>query len=154
MSDPEIKALPTPEDWTEFFQSRFLHAADLKGQNRTYKIAGSVMELLPDEKHPGQEKMLGSLRFEGEKKLLGLQRTLATCLKQMWGPKVADWVGKRITLFPTTVRMPDPVSKKMVDAPCIRIFGSPDIAADITFDLQLPRKKPQSVRLQRMVPKQ
>jgi hypothetical protein len=55
----------------------------------------------------------------------------------MFGRETDEWVGKRITLYPTTFN----------DEPCIRVKGSPDIEADLSFELKLPRKAPKATRL-------
>jgi len=147
----EIVDLPVPDDWTKLFESRFLHAADLGGRDVVLKIERMVFEEMPDPKTPKARKKMGSLVFEGRKKILGLNRTNATCLKQMFGPKLVSWVGKRVGLYPTTVRMPKPGSREMVDEPCIRVRGSPDIEAEIVFELILPQRAPTTVKLQRLV---
>lgn len=153
MSEPEIKQLPDPIDWTELFQSRFLHAADLKGRDVVLTITAVKLEELPDDKRPGEMKVMGSLFFEGKKKALGINRTNAACLKEMFGTKVAAWKGKRVGLYPTTTRMPKKSGGGMEEVDCIRIRGSPDIPADLSFVLTLPKKKPQTVKLVRLVPK-
>lgn len=153
MGEEEIREMPEPTDWSELMNSRFLHAADLKGQYLTRKITKVVMEMMPDEKHPGQEKVVGSLVLEGERKIFGLNTTNLYCVKAMFGPKCVEWKGRRITLYPTKTKMPDPVTKKRVDVDCIRVAGSPDIEADVAFDLVLPRKKPVPMTMKKMLPK-
>lgn len=149
-----IAELPDPTEFSELFVSRYLHAADLKGNDATLKIIRVALHELDDEKHPGEKKRMGVLYFEGKKKGLGLNRTNAACLKEMWGSKPQDWVGKRVTLYPTTVRMPSKVKGGgMVTEPCIRVRGSPDIAAEIAFTLTLPKKGPQRIVLVKMQPK-
>jgi hypothetical protein len=59
-------------------------------------------------------------------------KTNGLCLKAMFGDKLADWVGKRVTLFPSTWN----------GEPAIRVWGSPDIEKDINVSIQLPRRKP------------
>ncbi len=145
----DIVELPVPDDWTKLFESRYLHAADLNDADQLVTIEKVKFEELADPKRKGQRKRMGSLVFVGKRKALGLNRTNAACLKEMFGPKVAAWAGKRIVLFPTTVRMPRPGSREMVDEPCIRVRGSPDIAADITFELHLPQRAPQQVALKK-----
>jgi hypothetical protein len=131
-------------------QSRFLHAADLNGNRPILKTDKVLYEEMPDPKKPKTRKRMGSLHFDGKRKLFGLNRTNAACMKEMFGPDPRAWVGKRVGLYPTTVRMPKPGSAVMVDEPCIRIEGSPDIPADITFELHLPQRAPQTITLKKL----
>lgn len=143
--------LPDPQDISELFDSRFVHAADLKGANRALKIERITREIAQDDNN--QDKVLGSLHFEGKKKCLGMNKTNALTIAAMFGPKCQGWKGKTIVLMPTTCRMPDPASpkgqRKMITVDCIRVFGSPDLPADLTFTLKLPRRKPLAVTLKR-----
>ena len=90
---------------------------------------------------------MGSLFFAGKRKALGINRTNGACLKEMFGPRLADWIGKRVVLYPTTTKMPKPGKHGLSDEPCIRVRGSPDIAADISFELRLPQRGAQMVAL-------
>lgn len=153
-NDNEIEELPDPEDWTEMKNSRYLYAADLKGRDQTLTISAVKNDLLPDRKHPGKKKKMGVIYFSGEVKGLGLNTTNLSCFREMFGPKCQSWKGKRVTLYPTTVKMPKPgVRGTLVDRDCIRVRGSPDIAESITFLLELSGKAPQKVTLQKMVQK-
>ena len=54
----------------------------------------------------------------------------------MFGDRVQEWVGKRITLWP------DPNVKYMTKAiKGIRVWGSHDIPEDMDVKVKLPRKK-------------
>jgi hypothetical protein len=147
----DIVDLEVPNDWTKLFESRFLHAADLNGNRPILKVEKVLYEEMPDPKKPKQRKRMGSLRFDGKRKMLGLNRTNAACMKEMFGTDPRAWVGKRVSLYPTTVRMPKTgVFGVMVDEPCIRIDGSPDIAADIAFELRLPQRAAQTITLKKL----
>jgi len=121
-------------DFDKLFPGRFIKAADLNGKDKTLKISAVVVDELIGDK--GTE-IKGLISFEGAKKQLVLNKTNGLCLKQMFGRETDAWVGKRITIYPTTFN----------DEPCIRVKGSPDIEADIAFDLKLPRKAPKAMRL-------
>lgn len=121
-------------DFDKLFPGRFIKAADLNGKDVTLKISAVVVDELVGDK--GTE-MKGLISFAGAKKQLVLNKTNGLCLKQMFGRETDAWVGKRVTIFPTTFN----------DEPCIRIKGSPDIEKDISFELKLPRKAPKSTRL-------
>lgn len=113
----EPTVLPKPVDWDELYPGRFLKAGELKGKNVTLRIASVDLEKLVGDKG---EQIKGVLTFEKTDKHLALNKTNGICLKEMFGKKVQEWVGKRVTLFPSQWNGED----------CIRIFGSPDIAAD------------------------
>jgi hypothetical protein len=58
----------------------------------------------------------------------------------MFGKKVQEWVGKRVTLMPSLWNGED----------CIRIYGSPDIEVDKEITVQLPRKRPQRMTMHKV----
>ncbi len=121
-------------DFDKLFPGRFLKAADLNSKDVTLTISAVVVDELIGDK--GTE-IKGLLSFAGKKKQLVLNKTNGLCLKQMFGRETDAWVGKRITVYPTTFN----------DEPCIRVKGSPDIEGDISFELKLPRKAPKATRL-------
>lgn len=122
-------------DYDELFPGRFIKAGDLKGRDVTVEIADVEKEELPQEK--GGDRERGILSFKGTKKKLVLNRTNGECVKAMFGRKVPGWIGKRLTLYPA----------EWNGDLCIRIRGSPDISAPVTFELKLPRKKPKATTL-------
>lgn len=113
------------------FPGRFLKAALFEGKQVTLTIAKAYMEQLEGDK--GAENKL-ILAFAGKTLELVCNKTNAYCLKEMFGNKVGAWVGKRVTFFPTDTNF----GPKKVD--CIRIFGSPDIEADIEIAARIGRK--------------
>jgi hypothetical protein len=69
-----------------------------------------------------------------DEEALGLNVTNVKSLIALFGRETNNWVGKKVTLFP---------SQQQSDSGfAIRVRGSPDIAKDITFTLKLARKKP------------
>lgn len=131
------KVLPKPVDWDELYPGRFIKAADLKGKNVTLKIASVSIEELIGDKGP---KIKGIIAFEKTDKHLALNRTNGICLKAMFGKKVQEWVGHRVTLFPSEWNGED----------CIRIYGSPDIAADMVASIALPRRRPYDMTMHKV----
>jgi hypothetical protein len=123
-------------DFDKLFPGRFVKAADLNGKDATLTISAVVVDELIGDK--GTETK-GLISFQGAKKQLVLNKTNGLCLKQMFGRETDAWIGKRITIYPTTFN----------DEPCIRIKGSPDLEKDITFELKLPRKKPKATTLKK-----
>lgn len=127
--------------FAQLISGRFVTADLLEGQDRTVTIKSVELEALPTEK--GGEETKGVVSFNETDRGLVLNRTNAEALRAMFGAKLALWVGKRITLYPTTTRRgPETV-------PCIRVRGSPDLAQDMTFELRLPRKRPEKVTLKK-----
>ena len=155
MGEEDIKQLPPPKTWDELMNSRYLHATDLKAAAPeakffTRKIVEVLKEVMPDDKHPGEEKIQGALRLEGEKKLLGVNTTNRLCLQAMFGNQVDAAIGKRVTFKIERVMAPEPGSNKRVEVDAIRIAGSPDMEKDVHFMLKLPRKRPVKTVLQAM----
>jgi hypothetical protein len=126
-------------DYELLYPSRFLKCSHLKGVDRTLTVKEIVREELENE--DGAKGWKAILAFAEIDKQLVCVKTHALCLVQMFGRETDAWIGKRVTWMPDTVRMRECRSGPIVDKPCIRIRGSPDIAADIEFELKLPRKK-------------
>lgn len=133
------KVLPKPVDWEEMYPGRFLKASDLKGKNVTLKIASLDIEELIGDRGP---QIKGVVGFDKTEKKLALNKTNGICLKGMFGKKVQEWVGKRVTLM----------TSSWDGEECIRIFGSPDIAENITLTIALPRKRPYEMIMHRGAP--
>jgi len=139
--------LSDPNDW--------LHGSDLAGKAHTLTITAVSVELFADDaRADAKTRRQGVLEFAKTLKRLGLNRTNRECLRAMFGPDdpsqdvVPLWTGKRVTFFPSPER--NPATGKV--EPAVRIKGSPDIAAAITFTLNLPRRKPRQVTLVRTGP--
>lgn len=139
MGSNERVVLKKPVDWDELYPGRFIKYGDLKGKQVTLQVADIDLEELEGNK--GKE-IKGILLFEKTTKGLPLNKTNGTCIREMFGRKLPDWPGKRVTFYPT------------IDGgeECVRVWGSPDIDADITFMLELPRKKPRKITLHKVVP--
>jgi hypothetical protein len=121
------KVLPKPVDWDELYPGRFLKAVDFKGKQVTLRISEVKIEELVGDKGP---QIKGVISFDKTEKQWALNKTNGICLKEMFGKKVQEWVGKRVTLFPSQWDGED----------CIRVWGSPDIDADrgVTVALHAP----------------
>ena len=138
MKDEQQKIFPTPVDWDDLYPNRFLKAADLKGKKVTLKISGVKLEELIGDK--GQQ-VKGLISFDKTEKQLALNKTNGICLKDMFGKKVQEWIGRRVTLFPTTYN----------DDDCIRVWGSPDIEAEKAVTIALRRKRPFQMTMHRVI---
>jgi hypothetical protein len=118
-----------PTDWDELYPGRFLKAGEFKGKKVTLTIAAVELDELEGDKG---KKVKGVLSFEKTDKQLALNKTNGICLKEMFGRKVQDWVGHKVTLY----------AGQWNGDECIRVWGSPELAEDRTITVQLPRKRP------------
>ncbi len=130
MNDDTQRRRPKPTVFDQLYPGRFIKAGELLGKKVTLTITDVDMEDLQGD--DGKKKAKGIIAFKETDKQLVLCKTNGICIKAMFGPKLADWVGKRITIFEDTWN----------GEPATRIWGSPDIAADIDVEVALPRRRP------------
>jgi hypothetical protein len=122
----------------------FLSAAQLEGKSATVAIADVKMVDLMDEKTK-KVSPRPVVFFNGTARGWILNRTNASAIAAMFGLETNAWAGKRVTLYAADVQFgPERVKG-------VRVAGSPDLAADLTFELKLPRKKAQKVTLTKTV---
>lgn len=135
--------MPLPDTWSELYPNRFIHADLLKGRKVTLTIKSLDMEEM--ETHKGKKTAV--IAYFHERPLqLGTNKTNGYCLKRMFGNNPHDWIGKRITIYPTTTSF----GKEKVD--CIRIWGSPDLSSDIAITVPQGRKKPIEMTMHKVKP--
>ena len=126
--------LVQPKNYDQLYPGRFLKAGTLDGKKVTLTIESVKHEKLEGEK--GLElKVVFS--FVGKDMQLVCCKTNALCIKAMFGNLVADWIGKKVTLYEGKVETPGPLKGQ----PCIRVWGSPEIAADLPVPIKLPKRK-------------
>lgn len=125
--------------------SRYLKSAELKG-DATFTLKAVTLEELEDTE--GGKETKGLIHLKETEKLWVINVTNALCIKAMFGRETDGWLGKRVTLF--AAPWVDQVTKEPTT--CLRVRGSPDIPADITFILKLARKKPQTMVMRKTVP--
>lgn len=99
---------------TMYDQSDLLFAFDLHGRDVTVTIERVYSGELVGEK--GRKTRKPFLQFARTKKRLALNRTNGKTIAGMYGTDTDKWVGKSITLFPTTTK---DASGETVE--CIRI---------------------------------
>ena len=93
----------------EFFDSKYLTAADLAGHEVKVIIDHvEVAEFKDGTKKP-------AIFFAGKKKGMALNKTNSNKLKAQWGKETDAWVGKEIILYPDVTDM----QGRMVD--CLRL---------------------------------
>jgi hypothetical protein len=135
----QVAALPKPVDWDELYPGRFLKAGEFKGKKVTLTIAAVNIEELVGDKGA---QIKGVIAFKETEKALALNKTNGICLKEMFGRKVQEWVGHRVTLFPDQWDGED----------CIRVWGSPELEADKEVSITLPRKRPFKKTMHKTLP--
>lgn len=124
------KTYAKPVDFDQLYPGRFIKAGELLGRKVTLTISDVELEGLLGE--DGKEKAKAIISFaESEKKLVTC-KTNGICIKEMFGKSISEWIGKKVTIFPDTWN----------GEPCIRIWGSPDIARDMKVTVTLPRRRP------------
>lgn len=124
------------QSFDELYPGRFLKAGMFHGQPVTYTIKAIARDELTNDANEPEEKIV--LSFEEVPLQHVLPKINAVCLKAMFGPSVPAWIGKRVTLYATNAIMPYPKRK---EEPCIRVFGSPEIASEIRCEWRPPRRK-------------
>ena len=134
----EPRRLQKPSNFDQLYPGRFIKAGELNGKKVTLTIRDTDLEELQGE--DGKPKAKAIVYFRETEKALVACKTNGLCLKAMFGPVLADWVGKRVTIFPDIWN----------GEPCIRVWGSPDIEADLEVTVTLPRRRPFKKALKRM----
>ena len=119
-----------PVEYDQLYPGRFIKAGELLGRKVTVTISDVDLEELMGEDNKPKQK--AALTFKETPKQLVMCKTNGISIKAMFGTKLAEWIGKRVTLFPDTWN----------GEPCIRIWGSPDIERDIEVEVSLPRRRP------------
>lgn len=123
------------KSFDQLYPGRWLKAGLLDGQLATYTIKDITREELEGEKGPEPKIVMA---FEETPLALVLAKVNAVAIKAMFGPDIQQWLGKRITLYGTTSIMPLPTRK---NEPCLRVYGSPDIADEIECAWTPPRRR-------------
>ena len=126
-----------PGSYSEMYPSRFIRADMLKGAKVTLTIKNIVGEGLMSEDGGANLEWVAS--FNERPLEFVVNKTNAFCMYRMFGGDPHSWIGKKITLFPTTVKAFGQVQ------PCIRIWGSPEIAEDLPITVPGGRKKAQEM---------
>lgn len=101
-------------DYRTMFDNRWLRAFLLEGRDWTLTITKVEAGELEDNKTKRKERK-PIVHFKGASKPLALNRTNAETIADMYGKDVKAWVGKTVTLYPTTTKF----GRETVE--CIRI---------------------------------
>jgi len=139
MMNDAPKKHPKPTSYDQLYPGRFIKAAELLGKKVTLTIADIELEdLVGDD----GTKTKCIVSFKDKQKKLVACKTNGLCIKHMFGKELANWLGKRITIFEDTWN----------GEPCIRVWGSPDIEADTELEIALPRRRPFKKTLHKVEP--
>lgn len=117
----KAKATKIPQSYDELFPGRFLKGELFKGKAGMLTIQKIWRERMDDD----EWAVIAS--FEETNLHLAVNKTNAECLKGMWGKKISDWLGKRVTFYPKKIKAFGQLRE------AIRIMGSPDIAGDMNI---------------------
>lgn len=133
----EPRKIPRPTTYDELYPGRFLKAADLKGKKVNLVIADVELEELQGD---DGKKVKCIISFQGKNKKLVACKTNGFCIKEMFGKEIANWIGKRVTLFEDLWN----------GEPCLRVWGSPDIQESLEVEISLPRRRPFKKKLHKV----
>ena len=135
----EVKSLGEPKHAVECFKGSYLSAENLRDEKWTLKIHAVENVMLPPLSGGPDVKQTVITFQMADGKLLDKKMICNTTnlkyLVEMFGQLIKNWKGKSITIYS------EPGCFQGKD-PGIRIYGSPDIPADMTVTIRLPRKKP------------
>ncbi len=126
------------------FKGDYIAAVEFEGKTPTVTI--DHVKLVKLEGEDGKLRERPVVYFRETPRGWVLCRTTAQALAAMFGNETDRWTGKRVTLHAVEVQVGR--EKK----PGIRVKGSPDLTAPVSFELRLPRRKPQTITLVRTDP--
>lgn len=87
-------------DYRSYFDADFLYAFHLQGRDVTVEIEKVTGGKLKDKE--GKESRKPFVYFKGKQKPLALNKTNGAAIAAMYGKETNGWVGKLVTLYPTT----------------------------------------------------
>lgn len=88
--------------WKEMTDREYLFAFDLKGKDCTVTIDRIVAGTLVGTGGKKTRKPLAFFKEGSSGKPLGLNATNCKAIAALYGNETDNWVGKRITIYPTT----------------------------------------------------
>lgn len=121
----------------EAFPSAFLKTDDLQGRQVTVTIESYSLEDVGDD----EKKLV--LHFAGKNRGLVCNKTNAASISDIYGDEMDEWLGKRITLYPTKTNYAGRMT------PCIRIQepAAPTAAPSPAHAGRAPAKRPAQPQL-------
>lgn len=137
-AEQQQRKRPKPVDFDQLYPGRFIKAGELLGKKVTLTISDVDLEDLVGE--DGKPKAKCTVAFRETEKMLIACKTNGICIREMFGKKLSNWLGKRITIFEGTWN----------GEPATRVWGSPDIEKEFEVDVQLPRRRPFKMTMHKM----
>lgn len=153
----EERELSPPVLSTDLYPpGKYLKAIHLKGATPTLEIEHVGRREVPDPKAEGEFKLEGYVIFKRTESMVKnktpymytINVTARKALECMFGERISDWIGKRITLHTVVDYRPD-IQKR---GPCLRFKGSPDISEKQTFILRKKTKNGMHSTTHTMIP--
>lgn len=120
---------PKPTSYDQLYPGRFIKAVELLGKKVTLTISDIELEDLEGD---DGKKTKCIISFKETPKKMVACKTNGLCIKEMFGKELANWHGKRITIFEDVWN----------GEPATRVWGSPDIEEEIEVTVALPRRRP------------
>lgn len=105
-------------DYRAFFDSKVLRVWHLDGKSKTFTI--EKVARLTSSDRSGETKRQPVIRFKNIPLPFALNKTNGATIEQLYGRNPKDWIGKKLTLYPTTTQ----VGRNTVD--CIRCKKPPE----------------------------
>ena len=128
--------------WEAYYTGQYLTAKDLP-PGRSVVVTITDVRGADVEQEDGSVKHRPILTMRGKDKKFLVNRTNGVAIAAMFGDDPTAVVGKRLEIQAVEVRF----GRDRVKG--VRVIGSPDLDRDVTFELKMPRKKPQTVTLRR-----
>lgn len=117
-SPPAAAADPAPVAADDvdllFVSDKYISPGELAGRDFVVQIGRVQRGVVTGE--GGRKATKGLLSLDGWTKPLVLNKTNARFIKAMYGRRTKGWIGKTITIYPTTTTVGDEK-----DRPCIRV---------------------------------
>ena len=139
----EWSAMSDPTSFDELYPGRFMKAGLFKGRPVTLTIKRVYREKLMGESGEEGKSIIAFVERDLE---LVLCKTNGLCLRAMFGTHIPDWIGKRVTLYPSRDKSGE---NWFGNDEAIRVKGSPDIERNMSVEIRRPRRKPRTVTLER-----
>lgn len=125
--------METKTHWKKLVNLDYIGAYSLNGQDLTVEITKVEVRRVKGE--GGKEENCTVAELKGQKPFI-INRTNAKTITKIYGsPYIEDWIGKTITLFPTTTK----VAGEVVE--CLRV--RPVIPDRTTLDAEIEAEKAQ-----------
>jgi hypothetical protein len=119
----------------ELTPREFIGASEIGDKTPTLTIAAAKYRVDKNKRGEVVDEF-GWLEFKEQRRLGGpirmrVNATNRRCIEAMLGTDAREWKGKRITLFATNKLLQFPGKRE----PCLRIYGSPELARDMPIEL-------------------